>query len=181
MLEVWRPVVGWEHLYEISSIGRVKRLRRYVERPVSGDYWIKEKILKVGYQKSGHAKIHLEYKDIRVTYRVHRMILEAFVGPCPDGKECRHLDGNPKNNNLYNLVWGTRSENSKDNIKHGKIIPMLISHKGEQSPNWKLSDVDVAVIRSMHKDGYSQTMLASIFNVSQAHISKIVLNQLREA
>jgi len=49
---------------------------------------------------------------------VHRLILEVFVGPCPDGMECRHLDGNPQNNRLDNLAWGTPEENCEDREKH---------------------------------------------------------------
>jgi hypothetical protein len=52
---------------------------------------------------------------------VHALILEAFVGPCPPGLECRHLDGNPANNRLDNLIWGTRIENQDDRRRHGII------------------------------------------------------------
>src|SRR5690242_14784609 len=48
------------------------------------------------------------------TCRVHRLILEAFIGPCPEGMECRHLDGNPANNCLGNLCWGTPAENRSE-------------------------------------------------------------------
>ncbi len=53
------------------------------------------------------------------TFRVHRLILETFVGPCPEGMECRHLDGNPANNCLNNIAWGTREQNIEDNRKNG--------------------------------------------------------------
>ena len=50
----------------------------------------------------------------------HRLLLETYVGPCPKGKECRHLDGNPKNNNLENLTWGTEKENQQE--KQGRNL-----------------------------------------------------------
>src|ERR1044072_2359706 len=53
-------------------------------------------------------------------YMVHRIVLEAFVGPRPAGMECRHLDGNPGNNNLSNLQWGTPLQNAADRKAHGK-------------------------------------------------------------
>ena len=51
--------------------------------------------------------------------RLHRLILESFGGPCPEGMECRHLDGDRSNNVLNNLAWGTRSENRADQVLHG--------------------------------------------------------------
>ncbi len=55
---------------------------------------------------------------------VHRLVLEAFVGPCPPGMQCRHLDGNPANNRLENLAWGTHAENAADKIRHGRGGPL---------------------------------------------------------
>lgn len=51
---------------------------------------------------------------------IHRLVLEAFVGPCPDGMEALHSDGNKTNNNVDNLRWGTPSENNRDIVKHGR-------------------------------------------------------------
>jgi hypothetical protein len=52
--------------------------------------------------------------------RVHKLVMEAFVGPCPPGKQCLHRDGNGLNNRLENLRWGTPEENTQDMIKHGR-------------------------------------------------------------
>lgn len=54
------------------------------------------------------------------------MVLEAFVGPCPPGQECRHLDGDPSNNRVENLAWGTHEENAGDMIRHDRV------NKGER-------------------------------------------------
>lgn len=54
-------------------------------------------------------------------FAVHALVLEAFVGPRPEGMECRHLDGDPTNNALANLAWGTRAENIADKRRHGTI------------------------------------------------------------
>src|SRR5690606_11217835 len=53
------------------------------------------------------------------SYRVHRLVMEAFVGPLPEGMEVRHLDDDPDNNALSNLVYGTRSENLEDRVRLG--------------------------------------------------------------
>src|SRR5262245_38045005 len=55
-------------------------------------------------------------------FRTSRLVLLAFVGPCPEGMECRHLDGNPQNNHVDNLRWGTSAENTEDQRRHGTLI-----------------------------------------------------------
>lgn len=65
--------------------------------------------------------------------RIHRVILEAFVGPCPEGMECRHLNGIRTDNRLVNLAWGTRKENIDDKVKHANHGPRikLYTHNGK--------------------------------------------------
>jgi hypothetical protein len=72
--------------------------------------------LKPTSQSRGHLAIWLGRDDQRF---VHRLVLEAFVGPCPPGLECLHEGGNPGNNALGNLRWGTRKENHADSVRHG--------------------------------------------------------------
>ncbi|QZE10566.1 hypothetical protein SEA_SCOOBYDOOBYDOO_251 [Mycobacterium phage ScoobyDoobyDoo] len=65
---------------------------------------------------SGHLRLNLDTNKTRL---VHRLVLEAFVGPCPPGMETRHLDDDPSNNRLSNLCWGTRLENTMDRVQNG--------------------------------------------------------------
>lgn len=74
---------------------------------------------------------------------VHRLLLLAFIGPCPDGLECRHLDGDPLNNDLSNLAWGTVQENADDRIRHGTV------RRGEEGGNARLTQQQVKGI--MHR------------------------------
>jgi hypothetical protein len=72
--------------------------------------------------KSGHIEIRLKggKKHYKKFWKVHQLILWAFVGPCPDGMtDCRHLNGIPSDNRIVNLKWGTRQENIHDAIRHG--------------------------------------------------------------
>jgi hypothetical protein len=71
----------------------------------------------------GHKKGYLTVKLCGLTRKVHEVILTTFVGPCPDGMECRHLDGNPANSALSNLAWGTHLENEADKLRHGTRKP----------------------------------------------------------
>lgn len=103
--EEWRPVVGFEELYKVSDRGRVYSVRT-------------GKFLKAGMNRR-HRHVALCDGGEGKSYRVHRLVMAAFVGPCPDGLEVRHLDDDPDNNHLTNLVYGTRSENTLDRVRNG--------------------------------------------------------------
>jgi len=110
----WRPVVGWEGLYEVSDHGDVRSLdrvdrfgRHYAGRMLSPDT-IKGGYLRVALAREGHVQRR----------QVHHLVLEAFVGPRPLGMEGCHGDGCPTNNRLSNLRWDTRPENALDTVRH---------------------------------------------------------------
>lgn len=110
--ERWLPVPGWEGLYEVSDQGRVYSVRRS-RATKSG------RMMSLARHKSGYRYVYLR-QDGRVEKGYsHRLVLAAFVGPCPEGQEVRHLDGNPQNNVLNNLAYGTPSENHMDMVRHG--------------------------------------------------------------
>lgn len=119
--EAWKPIPGYEGLYEVSDLGRVKSLAKALHSSRWGGVrkW-PEKVLKANANGSGHLYVRL-WKDKRQTKSyVHRLVLEAFVGPCPEGMEALHHDDDPTNNILGNIRWGTRSENMTDMVRNGK-------------------------------------------------------------
>lgn len=69
--------------------------------------------------EAGYLLVAVKVDGKQRRFRVHRLVLEAFVGPCPDGKECCHRDGDPTNNSLGNLYWGTHGQNMNDQVRHG--------------------------------------------------------------
>lgn len=71
------------------------------------------------YSRKGYMSVSLTHEDVRKTISVHRLVLMAFVGPCPSGMEACHNDGDPSNNSLSNLRWDTHKNNMADCIKHG--------------------------------------------------------------
>ena len=103
-------------------------------------------------------------------YPIHKLLLLTFVGPCPDGMDCcRHLDGNPLNNSLKNLCWGTSKQNGEDRVRHGT------SARGVRHGMAKLKEEQVKQIRKLYGTGnYSQRKLAKIFKVTQPMIGYIV-------
>ena len=112
MPERWLPVVGWEGLYEVSDWARVRSLPR---RYCTG------RILKGAPVKGGYLTVHLHDAagGRHRTFYVHHLVMLAFVGPCPEGQEIRHLDGDAANSVLTNLVYGSHPENINDAVGHG--------------------------------------------------------------
>jgi hypothetical protein len=109
--EQWRPVVGYEGLYEVSDLGRVRSTRR--RGAVGG---IAKQFVS---NRNGYWVVNLHRPGGHAHRTVHGMVMESFVGPRPAGMDIRHLDGNPQNARLSNLAYGTRSENNLDKRLHG--------------------------------------------------------------
>lgn len=156
IVERWKPVVGYEGLYEVSSLGRVKSLPRRTTRG-----GIRQGTAS---KVSGHIFIGLCKKGVMKSVTVHSLVLKAFRGLPKRGYECRHIDGNPANNTLRNLRWGTRQENMKDRERHGTAT------RGERHGNAVLTADDVRAIRASKDTGRT---LAREYGVGEAHISMI--------
>ncbi len=99
---------------------------------------------------------------------LHRLILEAFRGPCPDGMECCHNDGNAGNNQIENLRWDTKTENASDRSLHGK------TYCGERNSQAKLTDDKVWAIRLLYATGRLHRSLATQFGIAPSNVSFIV-------
>lgn len=113
MVEVWRDIRGYRGLYQISNYGQVKRL--------SGVQCKCDRILKQTRTSkySPYLRIGLYKNHVRKLFKIHRLVLETFIGPKPRDRETRHLDGNPHNNRLDNLIYGTHLENMRDKVIQG--------------------------------------------------------------
>lgn len=124
-------------------------------------------------RRRGYCRVILCRNKVMRTSFVHRIVLEAFRGPCPDGWECRHLDGNPRNNRLGNLAWGTSSENKHDAIRHGTSPYM----PGENHPNAVLTDAVVReVIRLRQQEEISARRIANRLGIkSEGTIQDVLL------
>lgn len=125
MEEVWKDVVGFENWYQISNLGRVKSLDRYVNHNIPGcKRFVGERIIKQSIEtnrKNGYYRTSLSRGVKRDSYRVntHRLVAEAFI-PNPENKpQVNHIDGNKLNNHVSNLEWVTPKENVAHAIKTG--------------------------------------------------------------
>lgn len=118
MRERWKPVVGWEDRYEVSSFGRVRSLPLVV----AGGNNVRRfpaRIRATPLGDTGYPIVSLTRYYNGTVKKVHQLVLIAFRGPARAGQVTRHLDGDRTNPRLANLRWGTRSENVRDAVKHG--------------------------------------------------------------
>lgn len=117
MVETWKPIPGYEGLYEASDFGRV----RNVERLDSRNHPIKSRVMVTSRDK--YEKVNLRKGGAMRRFRVHRLIAITFLGPEQDGKnEVNHKDGDKLNNNVSNLEWVSRSTN----VAHGfRVLGVL--------------------------------------------------------
>lgn len=123
-------------------------------------------------QKGGYLSIQL-WKDGKPVHRlVHRLVLEAFVGPCPKGMECRHFpDDNKKNCNLSNLSWATKKQNQADRVFHGT------HSRGENNVIAKITNAQAAEIRRRAAKGEKKAALAREFGVSRYVVSRAAIGR----
>ena len=107
--EIWRPVVGYEGLYEVSSLGRVRSLDRYVK---SKSYRLhKGKILSPAKDTTGYLKVVLSCNGKSKTIKVHRLVAIAFLYNPDNLPEVNHLDEDKTNNRVDNLEFCNRKYN----------------------------------------------------------------------
>jgi hypothetical protein len=111
----WIPVLDHPN-YEVSDQGEVRTVGRWVRHPRTDKAWRKSKPLTANITESGHLRVYIDGSQ----RSVHVLMLEAFVGPRPEGAVARHLNGLPDDNRLDNLAWGTVAENAQDRVRHGR-------------------------------------------------------------
>lgn len=161
-MEIWKDIPGYEGRYQVSDAGNVRSLPRVgLQRSKKGclhSHKYIGRVLKPRRKESGHLQVQLNPDG---NFQVHRLVMLAFVGPCPEGNEVCHNDNNPANNRLDNLRYDTRHGNRVDMIRAG--------NQGRQ----KLSVAEVQVIRDKLMAGVPVTELAAEYGVCYTTIWNI--------
>lgn len=164
--EVWKPVSRYEGLYEVSSFGRIRSL----DRPPGGGTGQRStvgRILRPYVMARGYHQASLSRDGEREKKTYHVLVAEAFIGPRPDGMHVCHNDGDPSNNRPDNLRYDSAASNARDRIIH-RTVP-----RGEQHHHAKLTDYDVAAIRTLAEAGFEGRYISKLFDVSETAVSKI--------
>ena len=171
--ETWFNIPGYEGLYQLSNLDRVKSLPRRAKIRNGGFRMTEERILELVRVPSGYLYVNLRKDNIQRTFCLHQLKLLVFVGPCPEGMECRHLNGDAADNRLENLRWGTTTENQRDRQRHGTSNRDLKVNQGEKHWNVKLTKELVREIRRRARAGERPCHLCKEFGVNEATIRDI--------
>lgn len=167
MPEEWRPITGSEGRYEVSSLGRVKRL--FGGRSFSPGL---VKTFRNRFRnKLMHVCVRLRINGKKSKKCVHHLVLEAFVGPRPAGLQGLHKDDDHTNNSLTNLYWGTRKDNAADSIRNGR------QPQGESHYRAVLSRDQAIAIKARVSSGESRSKLAKEYKISYDNVTNIFLGR----
>ena len=184
--EEWRDVSGYERLYQVSNLGRVRSLDRW-RKNGSGEYKQKGRILNQGDTTTGYKQIVLNKDKKRKTLKVHRLVAIAFI-PNPENKpNVNHIDGNPHNNNVENLEWCTQAENVQHAINTGLKRCNIIDKEilEDMHYNKKMSTQAIAkefgvtkmiIIRNMKKYGLERKRWTN-YNLTKEFILEELKNK----
>jgi predicted RNA binding protein YcfA (HicA-like mRNA interferase family) len=160
MKEEWKPIVGYEGLYEVSNFGRIKTLYNRYKDVI---------YLKYNTSPNGYYCVNLVKNKISKTIRIHRLVAEHFINNPQNKPMVNHKDGDKKNNFVDNLEWVTASENIKHSFKNG-----LSNKKGSHHHLSKLDEGDVLVIRILAEATVERKKIAEAFRVSRQCVDSII-------
>jgi NUMOD4 motif/HNH endonuclease len=175
-METWRPIAGWEGMYEVSSLGRVRSLDRTVSHSAFGSCFCKGRILTQAVAHHDYRRVSLRQDSPKKTKNrfVHVLVAEAFI-PNPEHKpQVNHKNGKQKwNNVISNLEWATEAENKQHASENGLVA------WGERNAGNKVSQAVVRKIRRIYKGrkGPSQWDIGDMFGISQSAVSAILLHK----
>lgn len=165
--KVWKNIPGYVGAYQVSNMGQVRSLERYVIGGRGGrQQRVPARVLKQAQDSDGYFVVSLCGKPKKVA-KVGRLVLLAFIGNSE--LQCCHGDGDKQNNNLGNLRYGTAKENAEDRTKHGKQIGAI----GEKNGVSKLTTENVAKIKDALKGYLSCVKIAKEFGVCPETVRNI--------
>lgn len=129
--EIWRDAVGYEGYYQVSNLGRVRSLDRYVNHWPHGEQLIKSRLLKQNNDGRGYNVVTLCKNGTKTTHRVHRLVAEAFI-PNPNAYPCiNHKDEDKTNNMADNLEYCTVKYNSNYGTRNNRLGEKLTNRPDE--------------------------------------------------
>lgn len=167
MEEEWKDIKGYEGMYQISTLGRIKSFKCNRKR-----------ILKIGSNPLGYVIIGLWKDNKEKFYQVHRIVAETFIENVDNKKEVNHIDGNKRNNSIENLEWVTRSENMKHAIKN----KLLVIDRNKCKNKRKMKSIQQLDLNgNLIKDWDSYIDIVNNLEKSGSHIYDCCLNKRKSA
>ena len=175
--EVWKPVLGWEGLYSVSNMGRVRReVREVVHSNQATSFRMRypAKVLKAHCDSRGYPQVALNgkrFKKKRRVARVHRLVAEAFLPNPEDKPQVNHMNSDVLDARVDNLEWCTASENQLHAYHHGGKTPMIGGGNGNSKYD---EDLIKKIYLSAKSREESQEKIGQRYGVPQITVSNIL-------
>lgn len=172
LVEEWKPVVGYEGLYEVSSLGCVKS----IERIVQGRWGLtkrKEHVLTKHINRNKKYQVRLSKNGIKKNFEVAVLVAEAFLGPRPFGLCVLHGPLGGLNNSVTNLSYGSYQQNAGPDRERDNTLL-----KGETHPQHIRKNKDIDAIKNAYARGETQVSIAKRLGTSQGYISNIIRKRI---
>lgn len=171
-VEIWKPIPGWEGLYEVCADRHVVRsVTRLIGHGRGRGFprTQRGRAMTPYALKNGYLVVPLCRNGIVTRYYLHIAVCEAAHGPRPSPKHCvRHVNGDQRDNRPSNLRWGTQRENCQDTVAHGR------STRGIKNSQSVLTEADVLAIRRRCHAGETQSAVCKDFSICQGTVSAII-------
>lgn len=161
-IEIWKDIPGYEGRYQVSDEGRVRSVDRVITCSNKIRRKLPGKILSPAKTPDGHLLVNLGLSKEHRARKVHQLVALSFLGPCSTGLEVCHNDGDPANNAVSNLRYGTRSENLIDYVRENGCTKKKV-----------LSVRTVQEIRNLLERGFTQTETARQLGVSRYCVNDV--------
>lgn len=170
-ITVWKPCPGFESDFEVSNLGEVKSIDRYVP---GRNGLVKGRILKQFKNHKGYPYVRLNKNKRTTEQSVHRLVAIAFIPNLNNLPQVNHIDGNKLNNHVDNLEWVSNSTNQI----HAYKLGLQPSRAGENNGRAKLTDSKVTEIKLLYNKGLTSSLIANLLNVKVSMIRQIISGRI---
>lgn len=135
-IEIWKSVLGYEGIYEVSNLGNVRSIDRVVKSSNGSECFRKGKLLAKTLDKDGYQTVHLMQFGVGRRSKIARLVSIAFIPNPLEKPEINHIDFDRTNNCVSNLEWVTHKENIKHLMSAGRHYTQTTNINGSNNPNY---------------------------------------------
>ena len=162
MNEIWKDIKGYEGMYQVSNLGRVKSLEKTVAAKNGSKRTIRQRILKPKTERNGYLRVPLNSKGKIKFFYVHRLVCKAFHENPKNKPEVNHINENKLDNRAYNLEWVTRKENCNHGTHNERVAKAQSKPVGQYTRDGKLIKVWQSAMEVQRQLGFSQSPISAV-------------------